>query len=230
MVPENIGLIAPRQSKDDWGVFVTNFFITHKAVCAYDINSLFPLYAYYPDKKEENFSVDFRKYIDALYKYSYTPEQILSYIYAILHSPTYRSKYFEFLKTDFPRIPFTSDKKLFEELSALGNELIQVHLLKSDSLKHPEHNYYGKGDNTIEKAEWKSGKLYINKSYYFDNVAKEVYEFYIGGYQVLDKWLKDRKSRQLGLNDVSLFNNIINAISFTIEQMKMVDKKTKEWI
>jgi hypothetical protein len=86
------------------------------------------------------------------------------------------------------------------------------------------------GDDIIEKPEWKSGKLYINKSYYFDNVAKEAYEFYIGGYQVLDKWLKDRKGRSLVLNDVTLFNKIINAISFTIAQMQKIDEKTKEWI
>jgi predicted helicase len=169
--------------------------------------------------------------IDAKYIVG-SDKNTLGYIYSILHSTTYRKKYSEFLNVDFPRIPFAEDKKIFKNLSELGNELIEVHLQN----KKPDFglgHYLGKGNNVAEKPEYvqekKTGKLYINKTQYFDNVPREVWEFYIGGYPVLDKYIKDRKGRDIR-NDVDHIEEVINALAFTIEQMKKIDTFTKNWI
>lgn len=184
--------------------------------------------------KEENFLKGFRDYINAHYNHRFSPEEIFGYIYAILHSPTYRSKYAEFLKIDFPRIPFTDDKKVFKQLAKLGNELIEVHLLKNEDLDYPTSELIGQEDRIVEKPnfviEKKTGKLYINKTQYFDNVSQQVYDFYIGGYQVLDKYLKDRKGRELGSAEIDNIDLIVKAIEFTIDQMKKIDLFTKNKI
>lgn len=183
--------------------------------------------------KEENFTKEFRSYVDKYYNRYFAPKEILDYIYAVLYSPTYRKKYDEFLKTDFPRIPFTEDKNIFKQLAALGNELIDIHLLE----EHPDYSYgdfIGKGDSVVEKPNFitdnKIGKLYINKAQYFNNVPQDVYSFFIGGYQVLDKYLKDRKGRELSSDEVDNVEKIIKALAFTIDQMKKIDNLTKNWI
>jgi hypothetical protein len=187
----------------------------------------------------ENFSKEFRSYINVHYKQHLLPEEVFGYIYAILHSPTYRSKYAEFLKIDFPRIPFTEDKKVFKQLAKLGNELINVHLLKEDEVsflkkKYKFGDFLGKGDAIVEKPNYviekKIAKLYVNKTQYFDKVPQPVYDFYIGGYRVIDKYLKERKDRKLEFDDFTNVENTIRAISFTIEQMKKIDKQTQSWI
>ncbi len=159
--------------------------------------------------------------------------ELTGYIYSVLHSPTYRKKYAEFLKIDFPRIPFIEDKNVFKQLAALGNELIDVHLLQSQA-NYSYGDFIGKGDSIVEKPNFifenKTGKLYINKTQYFNNVPPEVYDFYIGGYQVLDKYLKDRKGRDLSSDEVDNVEKIIKAIAFTIDQMKKIDNLTKNWI
>jgi predicted helicase len=195
-------------------------------------NSIFPLYLYSGKEKTLNFSKQFSDFINEQYKSAFTPEEILSYIYAVLHSPTYRSKYAEFLKIDFPRIPFTDDKKLFKKLSVLGEELINVHLLKEE----PDYSFgifIGKGNNVVEKinfvSEKKSGKLYINDTQYFDNIPQEIYDFNIGGYQVLDHYLKERKGRNI-LLDIENIEKSVKAIAHTIDQMKKIDTLTKNWI
>jgi predicted helicase len=185
-------------------------------------------------KSIENFSKEFRSYIDVHYKRHFSPEEIFGYIYAILHSPTYRSKYSEFLKIDFPRIPFAEDKKVFKQLAELGNELINVHLLKVPELDDSLGEFIGKGDSIVEKlnyvTEKKIGKLYINKTQYFNNVPQQVYDFYIGGYQVIDKYLKERKGRKLTYDEAGNIESTIRAIKFTLEQMSKIDKLTKNWI
>jgi hypothetical protein len=192
---------------------------------------LCPAFLNVDDKKVENLNTTFREYINNIYDFQYAPEQILGYIYSILHSPTYRSKYAEFLKIDFPKIPFTIDKNVFEDLSELGKQLMQAHLLTHKDLKdHTKIDLKGQGDESIEKPVWNSGKLFINKTQWFEPVTKEVYDFYIGGYQVLDKYLKDRKGRKLDSNDVYHLCYVIQSLQFTIEQMKIIDTKTSSWI
>jgi len=181
--------------------------------------------------KEENFSKQFSEFIKENHKDT-KPETVLAYIYSILHSPTYRSKYAEFLKIDFPRIPFTDDKKVFKELSELGNELIKVHLLETE-IKNSVGNFLGEGNNTVEKisfgVEKKIGKLFINKTQYFNNVSEEIFEFNIGGYPVLHKYLSERKGMKLYL-ELEHVEMVIKALDFTIKQMNKIDKLTKNWI
>jgi predicted helicase len=181
--------------------------------------------------KTENFTEKFRTFINAKYSVyeKITPEEIIGYIYAVLHSKTYRSKYIEFLKIDFPKIPFTDKYELFKSLSILGFELIQYHLLnqipKEEKYKNLG-NYLGNGDNVVIDVNYRNSeeqKLYINKTQYFEPVPKEIYDFVIGGYQVLDKYLKDRKNQKMNLEEITNIENIIKIIAFTIEQMEKID-------
>lgn len=161
------------------------------------------------------------------------PDVLFKYVYSILFSPTYRTKYLEFLRINFPRIPFTPDKKIFEQLSVLGSELIQAHLMEGDVPDYPYGVYLGKGNNIVEKPrfvpEKGKGKLFINQTQYFDDVPADVYNFYIGGYPVLDKYLKDRKGRDI-LHESEHIERIIKTLAFTIDQMKKIDELTKSWI
>jgi len=192
------------------------------------------------NKTIANFTIGFTKFIKSKYKKEFTPEQISGYIYAILHSETYRKKYSEFLKSDFPRILFTDSEQIFEKISVLGFELIEKHLMKKTfAFKELAElgNYPITGDNMVVKPEFKiirienkiHQRLYINKTQYFDTVPEDVYNFYIGGYQVLDKYLKDRKGRSIA-DELFHITEIIKTIYFTIEQMKKIDKETKDWI
>ncbi len=180
-----------------------------------------------------NFKSKFSKFIEILGIKS-NSEEIFSYIYAILHSPAYRQKFAEFLKIDFPRIPFTEDKKVFKQLAHLGKALINVHLFKESEVDSSLGEFIGKGDSIVDKTIYvmdkKIGKAYINKTQYFNNVPQQVYDFYIGGYQVLSKHLKDRKGRKLTYDDAGNVEYIIRAIAFTIAQMNKIDKLTKNWI
>jgi predicted helicase len=154
-----------------------------------------------------------------------TPEQILGYCYAVLYSNTYREKYAEFLKIDFPRIPFTKNYELFKEMSGLGNELIELHLLKHKSLNNPIVKYRGKGtDDTIERPVYDEEKetVHINEHRYFENVSPEVWNYQIGGYKVLDHYLKDRKGRQM--DDAGHYCKMGTSIAKTIDVQKEIDK------
>jgi predicted helicase len=154
-----------------------------------------------------------------------TPEQILQYCYAVLYSNIYREKYAEFLKIDFPRIPFTKSEELFKEMSKLGEELIELHLLKHKALNKPVVKYFGKGDDdTIAKPHYdeESERVYINDQKYFENVSAEIWNYQIGGYKVLEHYLKDRKGRQM--DDAGHFCKMATSIAKTIEVQKEIDK------
>lgn len=166
-------------------------------------------------------------------KKTFGPEGVLDYIYAVLHSPTYREKYKEFLKIDFPRVPFTEDKGIFWKLVALGRELRGLHLLESEKVNQPITGFPIVGDNTVVKVRFEgeqSGKVWFNDVQYFDKVPRSAWEFYIGGYQPAQKWLKDRKGRKLSSDDIEHYQKIIVALTETDRIMKEVDKVTKEWI
>ena len=232
---KNVGLVSARSNK--YGV-VNHFFCSDKITElklgeASTGSSLFPLYLYsrfiilnspLTKQRRENFCVTFRQWIDDHYGRAYTPEEILGYIYAVLHSPDYRVRYLEFLKRDFPRIPFVKDRNSFEQLSLLGSELIQTHLMK-DIPSLGLGNYCGHGNHTVEKMFYSSddGKLSINPTQYFSDVKKDVWEFRIGGYQVLSKYLKSRKGRQLSQDEITNVENVVNILAFTIQQMKKID-------
>ncbi|MDY0216109.1 MAG: type ISP restriction/modification enzyme [Bacteroidales bacterium] len=155
---------------------------------------------------------------------TFAPIDILDYIYAVLHSPTYREKYKEFLKIDFPRVPYPKDKDTFWQLVKLGGEIRQIHLLESPKVEQYITQYPIDGNNEVGKPKYKDGKVYINDTQYFDNVPQVAWEFYIGGYQPAQKWLKDRKGRKLEFEDILHYQKIIVALSETARLMKEIDK------
>lgn len=174
----------------------------------------------------ENLSPAFRDYLDARYGEHYDPEQILGYIYAVLHAPTYRARYAEFLRIDFPRIPFADTPEQFEALSVLGWDLIQTHLLKTVPRSRPRlGDYTGKGDHTVEAVRYspQEATVWVNRTQGFTNVTQAVWDFHIGGYQVIDKYLKSRKGRVLNLDEQTHVGNIAESLNFTIAQMARID-------
>ena len=147
----------------------------------------------------------------------------------MLHSPTYREKYKEFLKIDFPRVPYPKDKETFWHLVKLGGELRQIHLLESPLVEKYITGYPEDGDNVVTKPTYKNGHVYINDSQYFSNVPEVAWNFYIGGYQPAQKWLKDRKDRELSYEDILHYQKIIVALSETDRLMKEIDCVAFTW-
>jgi predicted helicase len=157
-------------------------------------------------------------------KDTFAPIDILDYIYAVLHSPTYREKYKEFLKIDFPRVPFPKDKVIFWQLAKLGAEIRQIHLLESPTVEKYITQYPEDGNNVVVKTKYENGKVYINDTQYFDNVPQIAWDFYIGGYQPAQKWLKDRKERTLEFDDILHYQKIIVALTETDRLMNEINK------
>ncbi len=166
-------------------------------------------------------------------KRTFGPEDVFHYMYAVFHSPTYRSRYAEFLKIDFPRLPLTSDVKLFVKLSGLGADLAGLHLLESPALDNPPVRYPIKGDDTVAKGYPKyvpmGGRVHINAKQYFEPVAEEVWEFHVGGYQVCRKWLKDRRGRKLSYDDITHYRKVVVALGETIRLMAAIDAAVPAW-
>lgn len=199
--------------------------------------NIFPLYLY-PDntnqqgslfvEKKPNLSSDFLSAIKEKLGYIPTPEAIFYYIYAIFHSPTYRQRYAEFLKIDFPRVPLTSNNQLFKNLSEKGKELVELHLMKSKKLNKLITKVVSSGDNTVTEVTYKptEQRVYINKNCYFEGIEPQIWKFKIGGYEVLDKWLKDRKKakRTLSFDDVLHYQKIVIALKETIQLMIEIDR------
>jgi len=154
---------------------------------------------------------------------SFAPIDILDYIYAVLHSPTYREKYKEFLKIDFPRVPYPKDKNTFWQLVKLGGELRQIHLLESPIVEQFMTQYPVDGDNEVLKPIYENGNVYINDTQYFANVPEVAWNFYIGGYQPAQKWLKDRKGRKLEFEDILHYQKIVVALWETERIMGEID-------
>jgi predicted helicase len=152
------------------------------------------------------------------------PIDILDYIYAVLHSPSYREKYKEFLKIDFPRVPYPTDVETFWQLVALGGELRQLHLLESTKVEQFITQYLVSGNNVVNKIHYDKNRVFINDTQYFANVPLVVWEFYIGGYQPAQKWLKDRKGRELSYEDILHYQKIIVALSETARLMDEIDR------
>lgn len=151
------------------------------------------------------------------------PEDIFDYTYAVLFSPTYRDKYREFLKTGFPRIPYPQDKESFQMQVNLGRELRMLHLFESQKLDMLTAQYPIAGSDTIEKIEYKDGKVFINSKQYFGGISEVAWNFWIGGYQPAQKWLKDRKGRKLTDGDIVHYQKIIAVLAETDKIMKLID-------
>jgi predicted helicase len=158
---------------------------------------------------------------------SFTPIDVLDYIYAVLHSPMYREKYKEFLKIDFPRVPYPENAEKFWALVKLGGKLRKLHLMEGVEPQQGVADYPEKGSNEIEKPEYKNGKVWINDTQYFDHVPPEAWEFYIGGYQPAQKWLKDRKGRKLEFEDIRHYQRIVRVLWETERLMGLSPQKNK---
>ena len=246
----NIGLTLCKQFKT--GENYVHFFITDKIIeSSYvsnrtsEITSLLPLYIYpntngqqtihHTEGRTPNLNSEIVKQIaDNLgltftneketTKGTFAPIDILDYIYAVLHSPTYREKYKEFLKIDFPRVPYPKDQDTFWKLVKLGCEIRQIHLLESPVVEKPISKYPMTGDNIVGKIKYENGNVFINETQYFEGVPEVAWNFYIGGYQPAQKWLKDRKDRELQIDDIRHYLKIIVALNETDRLMKEIDK------
>ncbi|MCK9309300.1 MAG: N-6 DNA methylase [Candidatus Cloacimonetes bacterium] len=245
---DNISLVCTRQiALNDYShIFVTDIisetcFISNKTK---ETSYIFPLFLYSTGKflqedkvfMQSNFKPEIIQMLKSKYSVAdITPEAIMGYIYAVLYSPTYRSKYKDFLKTDFPRIPFTDDYAIFQIMAVKGNELIQAHLQRRTDLKtkYPAMgDFTTKGDNVVVKVVYDDTheKLYINPTQYFANVPERVWSFYIGGYQVLQKYLKDRKGRTLTLDEINNVEDVAKILAYTIDTMIEIDELSQAWI
>jgi len=253
---DNIGLLINRTVK---GIDFNHAFVTkhipdlHLFESANASLYAIPLYLYTKETglltngngsnsitKTPNFTDKFQEFIREIYLQDIEPEEILSYIYAILQSPAFTEKYLEFLRIDFPKIPFTNDIKIFKKISKLGYDLIQKHLQN----EIPKGKYYenigtyeGEGSNKIEKFNFVEikekkgfGKLFINQNQYFNNVPKEVFNYYIGGYIVVQKLLKDKKNTILDLNGIEEIEDIVKILYFSIKQKIKISKQLQTWI
>ena len=188
--------------------------------------SLAPLYLYSEDNsKIPNLNKDIWNKINEIVGET-TPENILDYIYTVLHSPKYRETYKEFLKIDFPRVSYPKSKEEFWQLVPFGTQLRELHLLEAQELQsfNLGITFVGDGEAVVEKPVFKDSKVYINKEQYFDGIEKEVFDFYIGGYQPAQKWLKDRKGRILTSEDIIHYKKMCISMKRTIEIMKEIDK------
>ena len=209
-----------------------------------ELNYVFPLYLY-PDNEQgslegntgrtPNLNPDIVKEIEAGLGMTFTNEKeetentfapidILDYIYAVLHSPSYRETFKEFLKIDFPRVPYPKDAETFWKLVELGGQIRQIHLLESPVVSQRITNYPQSGDNEVGRVKYAGGRVWINETQYFDNVPQTAWEFYIGGYQPAQKWLKDRKGRRLSFEDIMHYQKIIVALTETGRLMGEIDK------
>jgi predicted helicase len=242
LVGENIGLMVCRQQKTD-GFYhclihnniVESSYVSNKTS---EIGYSFPLYLYPFDNTSErqpNLNSDIVKTIAEKInlrfakekiddKKTFAPIDMLDYIYAVLHSPAYRTQYKEFLKIDFPRIPYPADAKQFKSLAELGARLRQIHLLENVTPSKNLARYPIEGSNTIDSIAYKDEKAWINKHQYFEAVPPEAWNFYIGGYQPAQKWLKDRKGRTLNFDEIQHYQKIVNALYLTGDIQRGIDK------
>ena len=150
-------------------------------------------------------------------------DKFLDYIYAILHCGSYLAKYREFIKIEFPRVPYPTDRDTFWKLVKIGSKLRECHLMQTEFDTEP-YSFVGDGTNEVVKPEYKNGRVYISKTQYFDNVPQAQWEQYIGGYQPLQNWLKDRKKTALSAEDIEHYKKIIAALRLTEELMAEIDQ------
>ena len=154
----------------------------------------------------------------------FTTLDIIDYIYAILYAPSYRTKYKALLDSEFPRIPLPKNKTQFKALVDLGRQLRELHLSKQEGSFDSDVTYPEIGDNVVSQYKFKDDCVYINKSQYFGNIPKKAWEFFIGGYQPLEKWLKDRKGQVLSFDEITHYQYMVYAISKTIDLMSQIDQ------
>jgi len=207
-------------------------FVTNKLadICLISLRTkessyIFPLYLFKNKKGIPNIKDSILQKIKATFDRDVDPTDIFNYIYAVLYSKKFRSRYAELLKINYPRIPFTSDYKIFSKFAELGQKLIATHLLTAYSDEEKKIGYPKEGTNVIEEIRYneQNQRIHINKTQYFEGISDEEWNFYIGGHQVLGRWLKEMKERKLSLDDIRNFIKIIAFIRETIKIMQKLD-------
>lgn len=225
----NIALCLIKVNSSSDGLFkvLVSSNLTDKTILSSKDNAnVFPLYLYTnefgKEKKVANLNdEEWQKFNNAIGRVA-PPEELLAYIYAILHSPSYRERYKEFLKVDFPRIPLPTSESEFVRLVQIGHQLIDLHMMRNTQSWKCDTTFPEPGSQQIDMLKWKDKKVWINKQQYFGNVPEEVWDFYIGGYQPAQKWLKDRKGRTLVFDDIKHYLYIIHALAETIKLMQKI--------
>jgi hypothetical protein len=239
MMQENLALCVGRAgqvvgSEKPWNVVFCTETIADLNLFYRGGNVTFPLYLYPPEdlynggkkyQRDVNIDEALLLKLGKAYGGKPSPEKVLCYIYAILYCNVYRNRYAEFLKSDFPRIPFTADPKVFSKVARYGGDLIELHLLKSKKLGKPALKFQGRGDRRIDKLEYDLEKrlVKISMEQYFSPLSAEIWQYQIGGYQVMDKWLKDRKGKSLDLEDIKHYCKMATALKETVATQKKID-------
>jgi len=225
----NLGLNIARQVKagSTWqhtlvsSGLVESSYVSNKTS---EIGTLCPLYLYAEDgDKVSNLDKDIVCSLNTIVGET-TPEDVLDYVYAVLHSPEYRTKYVEFLKSDFPRVPYPTDKETFWQLVPLGTRLRELHLLTHPDIRQAITTFPEAGDDTVTKPAYKDGRVHINDTQYWDGVPEAVWNFYVGGYQPAQKYLKDRKDKKLTSDEFANYERMIASLNETIKVMTEIDK------
>ncbi len=221
---DNIGLMVNK--KIEVGDFAHTLLIKgiteSHAVSMKEINYIFPLYLYEQDSKIPNLNKEIWNKINEVVGDT-MPENILDYIYAVLHSPTYRDKFKEFLKIDFPRVPYPETKEVFWKLVTMGEKLRKLHLMEDPEVNNFDTTFSVAGSDEVEKIKYQDSNVYINAEQYFGNVPEIAWNFYIGGYQPAQKYLKDRKGRKLTSDEIEHYQKIIKVLVETDKLMKDID-------
>jgi len=227
----NIGLLVMRQ------VFLnapyTHFLITDELSDMRVFKSnrghslMYPLYI--PSKDgtaRSNIREEFKNALEKTYGKTIDPKRVLCYVYAILHSKRYRTKFDPFLRIDFPRIPFPSEYQLFTQLSQLGQNLVDLHLFESSLIDISKITYPIEGYDLVESMDYdkENERIYINKSQFIGNVPERAWNYQVGGYGVLYKWLAGRKGKKLNSEEINSLLKIVSIILQTIQLSEQVDK------
>ena len=230
LLRENIALVVNKQNRSSVTVFVTSIPLgQHKIADPYDGSYSMPLWLYSDaaclteDSRCVNFKPEVVKSIEDALGEDVVPLGVFDYIYAVLHSPKYRETYKEFLKIDFPRIPYPTDKDQYHRLVALGAELRKLHLMEGTQKWERRISFPVPGENIVEALRYHDGKVLINDTQYFGGVSEMAWNFFIGGYQPAQKWLKDRRGRSLDYKDILHYGHIIYALEETSRIMKEID-------
>jgi predicted helicase len=258
LATRNIAIVTTRQTKDVWGLLATRDLAGHKACSGYDVNTVFPLYLVgesddlglfsmadsgepAESSRAPNLDPAFvRRIVDLLggsgapgseaeRDADSGPEGVLGYVYGVLHSPEYRRRYVDALRSDYAHVPVPAKRDLYVELTRLGAELLDLHLLESPRLSQPVTKYIGSATPEVVRVAWSDGTVWSHRGTAigrsgFAGVPEEVWRFHIGGFQVCDKWLKDRVGRVLSAADLAQFQQIVVALSETIRLMGEIDE------
>lgn len=231
MLKPNIALITNRQTKEEFGVLVADCLTERKIAAVYDASTTFPLYLYpAPTELDQTRRVNFEPKLYAkLRKLAAHPKRgepdevaVFDYIYGVLHCPAYRKTYAEFLKIDFPRIPWPASPDVFWDVSDKGGQLRRLHLMEPAAIGETPYPFTGEGAGKVEKVEFRDGAVWINQHQRFENAPEISWGFHIGGYQPAQKWLKDRKGRSLDFENVQHYQRILKILAETDRIMKTI--------